>query len=392
MVTLPRLFRLVLSNPLRPFYSSGDKVSGLVQLEAAAPCRLARLRVTAAGCARVERRGGKNRRRVQEVEYLRYSNQTLFIPPPPDSENCFLLPPGKTFSFQFGFELPPPGRLVSSYRGKFGSVRYHIRAELQLPNQHALHCEQEFEVQEPVDVNQSHLLSPAAASTQKKVTCMFIPDGQVSIRAQIDRTGYCEGEDIQIHASFENSCSRIVVPKAAIVCKHSYAANGCTKEWRQKLSAVRGNPIISGMGDMWQGRSIRVPKLQPTLHGCDIIKVDYALVIYLHIPGSEKLSLELPLVIGTVPFSRTSSISSQVGSTCSWTSFPSSPPSYSSFLRVSAPHTPLLQDYDGAEDNYQDSGLFMRAPEVCYPPPPSYLKNNMEEFGSNSSSVVDPVT
>lgn len=67
----PRIFRLVLSNPLRPFYSSGDKVSGLVQLEAAAPCLLARLRVTAAGCARVERRGGKNRRRVQEVEYLR---------------------------------------------------------------------------------------------------------------------------------------------------------------------------------------------------------------------------------------------------------------------------------------------------------------------------------
>uniref|UniRef100_A0A3B3HJT3 Thioredoxin-interacting protein n=1 Tax=Oryzias latipes TaxID=8090 RepID=A0A3B3HJT3_ORYLA len=368
----PRLFRLVLSNPLRPFYSSGDKVSGLVQLEAAAPCRLARLRVTAAGCARVERRGGKNRRRVQEVEYLR-CEEDLRLPPPPDSENCFLLPPGKTFSFLFGFELPPPGRLVSSYRGKFGSVRYHIFAELQRPNQHALHCEQEFEVQDP--------------ELPKKVTCMFIPDGQVSIRAQIDRTGYCEGEGIQIHASFENTCSRIVVPKAAIICKHSYAANSCTKEWRQKLSAVRGNPIISGMGDMWQGRSIRVPKLQPTLHGCDIIKVDYALMIYLHIPGSEKLSLELPLVIGTVPFSRTSSISSQVGSTCSWTSFPSSPPSYSSFQ-----HTPLLHDYDGDEDDHQDSGLFMRAPEVCYPPPPSYLKNNMEEFGSNSSSVVDPVT
>uniref|UniRef100_A0A3P9HZB1 Thioredoxin-interacting protein n=1 Tax=Oryzias latipes TaxID=8090 RepID=A0A3P9HZB1_ORYLA len=367
----PRLFRLVLSNPLRPFYSSGDKVSGLVQLEAAAPCRLARLRVTAAGCARVERRGGKNRRRVQEVEYLRCE------------EDLRLEEELSAEKHEYRFMFAGLSRLVSSYRGKFGSVRYHIRAELQLPNQHALHCEQEFEVQEPVDVNQSHLLSPAAASTQKKVTCMFIPDGQVSIRAQIDRTGYCEGEDIQIHASFENSCSRIVVPKAAIVCKHSYAANGCTK----KLSAVRGNPIISGMGDMWQGRSIRVPKLQPTLHGCDIIKVDYALVIYLHIPGSEKLSLELPLVIGTVPFSRTSSISSQVGSTCSWTSFPSSPPSYSSFLRVSAPHTPLLQDYDGAEDNYQDSGLFMRAPEVCYPPPPSYLKVRLPPHSGQSDTV-----
>uniref|UniRef100_A0A8C8DHR3 Thioredoxin-interacting protein n=1 Tax=Oryzias sinensis TaxID=183150 RepID=A0A8C8DHR3_9TELE len=269
----PRLFRLVLSNPLRPFYSSGDKVSGLVQLEAAAPCRLARLRVTAAGCARVDRRGGKNRRRVQEVEYLRCEED---------------------LRLEEELSAGEP-RLVSSYRGKFGSVRYHIRAELQRPNQHALHCEQEFEVQEPVDVNQSHLLSPAAASTQKKVTCMFIPDGQVSIRAQIDRTGYCEGEDIQIHASFENSCSRIVVPKAAIVCKHSYAANGCTKEWRQKLSAVRGNPIISGMCDMWQGRSISVPKLQPTLHGCDIIKVDYALVVSLRKRrGPERFPLSDP--------------------------------------------------------------------------------------------------
>lgn len=58
---------------------------------------------------------------------------------------------------------------------------------------------------------------------------MFIPDGQVSISAQIDRRGYCEGEDIQINARFENTCSRIVVPKAAIICKHSYSVNGSTK-------------------------------------------------------------------------------------------------------------------------------------------------------------------
>lgn len=54
------------------------------------------------------------------------------------------------------------------------------------------------------------------------------------------------------------------------------------QELRQKLSAVRGNHIISGMCDMWQGRSIRVPKLRPTLQGCDIIKVDYALMVSGH--------------------------------------------------------------------------------------------------------------
>lgn len=99
--------------------------------------------------------------------------------------------------------------------------------------------------------------------------------------------------------------------------------------------------------------------------------------IYLHIPGSEKLTLELPLVIGTIPFSgvgsRTSSMCSQVGSISSWASFPSAPPSYSNIhrdLKVDGPRTPLLHDYDGAEDDEEEGGLFMREPELyCFPPP-----------------------
>lgn len=106
---------------------------------------------------------------------------------------------------------------------------------------------------------------------------MFIPDGHVSISAKIDRKGFCEGEDICINAKFENTCSRIVVPKAAIMVKHTYQANGRTKVLGQKLSVVRGNHIISGMCDMWQGKTIRVPRLKPSLLGCDIIHVDYAL-------------------------------------------------------------------------------------------------------------------
>ncbi|KAM6910538.1 thioredoxin-interacting protein-like [Xenentodon cancila] len=382
----PRVFCLQLSSPGRSFFCSGDKLSGSVQLEADSPCRLAGLRVTAAGCARLESRGGRNRSHSREVEYLKYEEELrLEEELSADLDGCFLLPAGKSFSFKFGLELPPPGRLVSSYKGKFGSVRYYVRAELLRPSQQPLRCEQEFEVEEPLDVNQADLLAPAAASKQKKVTCMFIPDGQVSITAQIDRKGFCEGEDIHINAKFENTTSRIVVPKAAIIAKHSYTIDSHTKVWRQKLSSVRGNPIISGMCDMWQGRTIRVPRLKPTLLGCDIIKVDYTIMIYLHIPGSEKLTLELPLVIGTIPFSgvgsRTSSMSSQVDSSCSWASFPSSPPSYSNIhqdLRVGGPCTPLLHDYDGLED--EDGGLFMRAPEVSYPPPPAYTETDPDSI------------
>lgn len=67
---------------------------------------------------------------------------------------------------------------------------------------------------------------------------MFIPDGQVSISAHIDRKGFCEGEDININAKFENTCSRIVIPKAAIVAKHSYAG-------RSKVTHGHGGHFLS---------------------------------------------------------------------------------------------------------------------------------------------------
>lgn len=255
---------------------------------------------------------------------------------------------------------------------------------------------------------------------EKKVTCMFIPDGQVSLNAKIDRSGFCEGEDICINAKFENTCSRIVVPKAAIIAKHTYQANGRTKVFRQKLSSVRGNHIISGMCDAWQGKTIRVPKIKPSMLGCNIIRVEYALMvsrrrrravtplisrllilegrsaddlfapswqIYIHIPGSEKLILELPLVIGTAGLgSRSNSVSSQEGSVSnasqSWVSLrmPSEPPSYCDITRdcrLDQPLTPLLDDFDG-----EDSPIFMNAPAFQFPAPPAYA-----EVGVRSGAV-----
>lgn len=35
-----------------------------------------------------------------------------------------------------------------------------------------------------------------SAKKEKKVSCMFIPDGRVSVSARIDRKGFCEGKNI----------------------------------------------------------------------------------------------------------------------------------------------------------------------------------------------------
>lgn len=110
----------------------------------------------------------------------------------------------------------------------------------------------------------------------------------------------------------------------------------------------------------------------------------------MHIPGSEKLVLELPLVIGTVPYSgmnsRTSSMSSQVStSSASWVSLrmPSScPPSYCDVTRdarLDQPRTPLLDDYDGG-----DSPIFMNSPQFSFPPLPPYTEVSLDPLPCES--------
>lgn len=223
------------------------------------------------------------------------------------------------------------------------------------------------------------------------------------------------GDEICINADFENTCSRIVVPKAAIVAKHTYLANGQTKVFSQKLSCVRGNHIISGTSESWRGKTIRVRKLKPSILGCNILRVEYflqvswgnplilpliflfvlgiftlsqrpwnhnaaLLQIYVSVPGSKKIILELPLVIGSRSGigSRSSSMASQTSSEMSWVSLnlpdaPEAPPCYLDIVpedhRLESPTTPLLDDPDGF-----DSPIFMYAPEFKFMPPPTYTE------------------
>ncbi|CAL8295879.1 unnamed protein product [Merluccius merluccius] len=363
---------VIFNDPSKTFYCSGEKVAGKIIVEVTQATRVLSMRVVGVGCAKVHYTKGKQRCR-QETEYLKYEEVVFLDDQPIDADGSVMLRPCNTYEYRFGFELPQEGQLVSSYKGKFGSIQYFVKASMERPGQPALECKRTFEVEEPLDVCTPDLLSPTGGTKEKKVTCMFIPDGQVSLSAKIDRRGFCEGEDICINAKFENTCSRIVVPKAAITAKHIYQANGRTKVFHQKLSSVRGNHIISGMCDAWQGKTIRVPKIKPSMLGCNIIRVEYALMIYVHIPGSEKLILELPLVIGTAGLgSRTNSISSQDGSvsnsSLSWVSLrmPSVSPSY---CDLEQPLTPLLDDFDG-----DDSPIFITTPAFQFQPPPVYTE------------------
>lgn len=108
-----------------------------------------------------------------------------------DADGSVILRPCNTYAYRFGFELPREGyveslvlsndmniitlntsdllilmvrssfshrQLVSSYKGKFGSIQYYVKASMERPGQPALESKKNFEVEEPLDVCTPDLL------------------------------------------------------------------------------------------------------------------------------------------------------------------------------------------------------------------------------------------
>ncbi|XP_063781786.1 arrestin domain-containing protein 4 isoform X2 [Pseudophryne corroboree] len=243
-------------------------------------------------------------------------------------------------TFLFQFQLPA-GQLVTSFTGKYGRVQYQLTAVLERPSMPACSIHRELRVTSRIDVNSPSLLTPVEQSKEQMIGCLFLTSGPISLSAKIGRKGYCNGEAIPIYAEIENGSSRLVVPKAAIYQTQTFRVCGKTKAHRQMLASVRGNHIASGSTETWNGKTLKIPPVTPTIMDCRIIHVEYALAVYIHIPGAQKLMVELPLVIGTVPFNafmyRNTSVARHFTLDMSWLALglpdqPEAPPNYSAIV------------------------------------------------------------
>ncbi|XP_038276246.1 arrestin domain-containing protein 4 isoform X1 [Dermochelys coriacea] len=373
-------------------YSSGDTVSGQVLVELAGPLLLRALRLEATGrawaawskasvqvvSARAAGRGVLGPRREAEVRYLDV-RQSLLRQPPEGEDGLFLLEAGK-HEFPFSFQLPHEP-LVTSFSGKYGSIQYCVKAVLERPVVPDQSVKRELQVISHVDVNSPALLIPVLRSQEKMVGCWFFTSGPVSLCAKIERKGYCNEEAIPIYAEIENCSSRLIVPKAAIFQTQTYLASGKTKTFRQMLANVRGNPIASGSTDTWNGKTLKIPPVTPSILNCCIIRVEYSLAVYIHIPGANKLMIELPLVIGTIPctgFSSRNSSASQFSMDVSWLALtmpehPEAPPNYADVVSQEefSRHVPAYSQPVDCEEQLCGH-MFAYIQEFRFQPPPLY--------------------
>nr|XP_046243037.1 arrestin domain-containing protein 3a isoform X1 [Scatophagus argus] len=367
-----------------PVFSSGDCVSGRVIIEVTGEIRVKSLKIHAKGFAKVRwtesRNAGSNTAYTQnyteEVEYLNHKDILIGHERDDDNseEGLTTIHSGR-HEYAFSLELPQTP-LATSFEGKHGSVRYWVKAELHRPWLLPMKTKKEFTVFEHIDINTPLLLSPQAGTKDKTLCCWFCTSGPISLSAKIERKGYTPGESIQIFAEIENCSSRMVVPKAAIYQTQTFYAKGKMKEVKQLVANLRGESLSSGKTETWSGKMLKIPPVSPSILDCSIIRVEYSLMVYVDIPGAINLSLNLPLVIGTIPLhpfgSRTSSVSSQCS--MSWLGLglperPEAPPSYAEIVTEEQRQSSL--DVPAAREEL-DGPLFAYIHEFRFQPPPLY--------------------
>ncbi|XP_069081392.1 arrestin domain-containing protein 3 isoform X2 [Pleurodeles waltl] len=172
----------------------------------------------------------------------------------------------------------------------------------------------------------------------------------------------------------------MVVPKAAIYQTQTFYAKGKMKEVKQLVANLRGESLSSGKTETWSGKQLKIPPVSPSILDCNIIRVEYSLMVYVDIPGAMDLFLNLPLVIGTIPLhpfgSRTSSVSSQCSANMNWLGLalperPEAPPSYAEV--VTEEQRQCLSPASACDFERALPGpLFAYIQEFRFLPPPLY--------------------
>uniref|UniRef100_A0A8C6SKF3 Arrestin domain containing 2 n=1 Tax=Neogobius melanostomus TaxID=47308 RepID=A0A8C6SKF3_9GOBI len=379
-------FRVDLDGPVDAAFTRGELVSGRVLLEVRRETRVLSIKVQGRGVATahwLENRGMNSvyNDYTSRISYFRRRQHLIR-----DNGELTVLTAGR-HEFPFSFQLPEE-TLVTSFEGKHGSIRYWVKVKLHRPWFTVRKIKKEFTVIEPIDINTPALLAPQAGTKDKMARAWYRNFGQVNVTAKIDRKGYTPGEVIPVFAEFENSTSRSIVPKAYITQTQTFIARGTMKQKRSVVATLCGDIVGARTRETWHGRAIKIPPVGPSILQCRIIKVEYMLKVCVDVPGTSKLCLELPLVIGTIPLhpfgSRTSSVSSQYSVNLEWLRMaipeqPEPPPEYSAVVSqeeaeqrngTSVPQPSAADDLSGILER----PLQAFVQEFRFRPPPVYCE------------------
>ena len=212
------------------------------------------------------------------------------------------LPAGE-HRFPFCFRLTG-SRLPTSFKGPLGYISYFIGAKVvrTSSSERDIVASVEIPFVETVDINCDELLKPVCEDNKKIVHSLLGDSSPITLRVQLDRSGFCIGERIKVQADVQNGSGRDITLQAKLIRKSQFTvADHKADSTSEVLSTVSGPRVAPGGFCQWKSDSLVVPPTEPTIATCSYISVNYVLKVSVKIPQSRNCTITIPVTIGNVP-------------------------------------------------------------------------------------------
>ncbi|XP_076168446.1 arrestin domain-containing protein 17 [Ptiloglossa arizonensis] len=293
---------IVFDHPQQVYYS-GHQVSGNVHLDADEPVGALGIRLKYKGEAQVyftDRSAGIRRKFSASESYLHV--ETYLVG---DGKKKSMIASGV-----YPFSLTLPENLPCSFEGRYGRVRYSIRAFLDLTTATKIYRFPAniipFTVAPILDLNRDPL-APLPINVQHTKVYMGQTE-PLTMSMSLPIHGYVPGQAIPIRIVMTNPTT-VVVKKIRIVFKKVVSYHSTEKSRKHKEIVVEVEQPVNKNSDTYDV-TFDVPAVPPTgMIYCNIIDVFYTLKVEACVEMSEwfyrmfqkNLKLRTNIVVGTVP-------------------------------------------------------------------------------------------
>ncbi|XP_053276016.1 arrestin domain-containing protein 3 [Pleuronectes platessa] len=272
-------------------FTSGDPLTGQINLEVAGDCKINSLDVKLKGKAEVKWTEHNGRTTVVYHNKMKYFSikQSLF-----QEGRGATVGPG-CHVYPFIFQIPAQ-ELPSSFKASHGKIVYTVEVVLSRPMKMDSKAKAQFSLMHKGNPhNEASLRIPQHSIIDKKMN--LFTSGTVGMDVNIAQTSFRQGEGIKVVASIQNKSSREIRPKYCLYRKYSYFSTTKRRvETKDILKEV--GEAIPPMAGQTVTRIITIPATTcASILNCSIIKAEYRLRVYLDVKYASDPEIKFPIVI-----------------------------------------------------------------------------------------------
>lgn len=210
------------------------------------------------------------------------------------------------YSFSFKFIIPDK-YLPTSFEGRHGNIRYWARAVIDrgLGTKNVKTKPAPFLIGDYVALEDFEHVSDALMEQDSLATGWpCFPSGTLELRAETDRGGFKQGDDIHISVLVTNETTRDVTStEVSLVQRTLFVDIGGGKTFSDHtICSVRKEGVFSGWEQEYPKMTLAIPpNTYPTLISCKCIAVLYFILVRSKLKGKFRNDayIEIPIIIAS---------------------------------------------------------------------------------------------